>query len=170
MLRLAEELGFRIATLQHVLEGYRVADEIAAHGAGASTFSDWWAYKVEAYEAIPHNAALMTERGVVVSINSDDAEEMRHLNHEAAKAVRWGGLGDDEALALVTINPARQLGIGDRVGSIEVGKDADLVIYDRHPLSSRAVVQTTLVDGKVYFDRELGPRSGESGWPRSRSR
>ena len=155
LLRLAEELGFRIATLQHVLEGYRVADEIAAHGAGASTFSDWWAYKVEAYEAIPHNAALMADRGVLVSVNSDDAEEMRHLNHEAAKAVRWGGLSDDAALALVTINPARQFGIDGRVGSIEVGKDADLVIYDRHPLSSYAVVQTTLVDGKVYFDREL---------------
>ncbi len=155
LLRLAEEFGFRIATLQHVLEGYRVADEIAAHGAGASTFSDWWAYKVEAYEAIPYNAALMTDRGVLVSINSDDAEEMRHLNHEAAKAVKWGGLSDEQALALVTINPAKQLRIDDRVGSIEVGKDADLVIYDRHPLSSYAVVQTTLVDGKVYFDREL---------------
>ncbi len=155
LLRLAEELGFRIATLQHVLEGYRVADEIAAHGAGASTFSDWWAYKVEAFEAIPHNAALMTDRGVLSSINSDDAEEMRHLNHEAAKSVKWGGLSDEQALALVTINPAKQLGIDDRVGSIEVGKDADLVVYDRHPLSSYAVVQTTLVDGKVYFDREL---------------
>jgi imidazolonepropionase-like amidohydrolase len=155
LLRLAEELGFRIATLQHVLEGYRVADEIAAHGAGASTFSDWWAYKVEAYEAIPHNAALMTDRGVLSSINSDDAEEMRHLNHEAAKSVKWGGLSDEQALALVTINPAKQLGIDDRVGSIEVGKDADLVIYDRHPLSSYAAVRTTLVDGKVYFDREL---------------
>ncbi len=155
LLRLAEEFGFRIATLQHVLEGYRVADEIAAHGAGASTFSDWWAYKVEAYEAIPHNAALMTDRGVVVSINSDDAEEMRHLNHEAAKAVRWGGLSDEQALALVTINPAKQLRIDDRVGSIEVGKDADLVVYDGHPLSSYAVVRTTLVDGRVYFDREL---------------
>ena len=161
LLRLAEELGFRIATLQHVLEGYRVADEIAAHGAGASTFSDWWAYKVEAYEAIPHNAALMADRGVLVSVNSDDAEEMRHLNHEAAKAVRWGGLSDDEALALVTINPARQFGIDDRIGSIEVGKDADLVIYDRHPLSSYAVVQTTLVDGKVYFDREMDRRRRE---------
>ena len=155
LLRLAEELGFRIATLQHVLEGYRVADEIAAHGAGASTFSDWWAYKVEAFEAIPHNAALMTDRGVLVSINSDDAEEMRHLNHEAAKAVKWGGLSDEQALALVTINPAKQLQIDDRVGSIEVGKDADLVVYDGHPLSSYAVVQTTLVDGRVYFDREL---------------
>ncbi len=161
LLRLAEELGFRIATLQHVLEGYRVADEIAAHGAGASTFSDWWAYKVEAYEAIPHNPALMVDRGVLVSVNSDDEEEMRHLNHEAAKAVRWGGLSDDEALALVTINPARQFGIEDRIGSIEVGKDADLVIYDRHPLSSYAVVETTLVDGKVYFDRELDRRRRE---------
>jgi len=155
LLRLAEDLGFRIATLQHVLEGYRVADEIAAHGAGASTFSDWWAYKVEAYEAIPHNAALMAERGVLVTINSDDAEEMRHLNHEAAKAVKWGGMSDDDALALVTLNAAKQFGIDDRVGSIEVGKDADLVIYDGHPLSSYAVVRTTLVDGKVYFDRDL---------------
>ena len=97
----------------------------------------------------------MTDRGVLASINSDDAEEMRHLNHEAAKSVKWGGLSDEQALALVTINPAKQLRIDDRVGSIEVGKDADLVIYDRHPLSSYAVVQTTLVDGKVYFDREL---------------
>jgi imidazolonepropionase-like amidohydrolase len=155
LLRLAEELGFRIATLQHVLEGYRVADEIAAHGAGASTFSDRWAYKVEAWEAIPHNAALLTQRGVVASINSDSAEEMRHLNQEAAKAMKWGDLSENEALALVTLNPARQLGIADRVGSIEKGKDADLVIYDRHPLSVYAVVQQTLVDGAVVFDRAL---------------
>ena len=153
LLRLAEELGFRIATLQHVLEGYRVADEIAAHGAGASTFSDHWAYKVEAYEAIPHNAALMAERGVVVSINSDSAEEIRHLNQEAAKAMKWGGLSEVEALKLVTLNPAKQLGIADRVGSIEVGKDADLVIWDRHPLSVYAVAQKTLIDGQIYFDR-----------------
>lgn len=152
LLRLAEELGFRIATLQHVLEGYRVADEIAAHGAGASTFSDWWGYKVEAYEAIPHNAALMAERGVVVSINSDSAEEMRHLNTEAAKMMKWGGLGEVEALALVTLNPALQLGIDDRVGSIEVGKDADLTLYDGPPLSTRSVVQKTFVDGDLYFD------------------
>jgi imidazolonepropionase-like amidohydrolase len=154
LLRVAEELGFRIATLQHVLEGYRVADEIAKHGAGASTFSDWWAYKVEAYDAIPHNAALMTERGVLVSINSDSAEEHRHLNQEAAKAVRYGGLSEDQALALVTINPAKQLRIDARVGSIEAGKDADLVIYDKHPLSVYAVAQMTLVDGQVYFDRQ----------------
>jgi imidazolonepropionase-like amidohydrolase len=154
LLRVAEEFGFRIATLQHVLEGYRVADEIAKHGAGASTFSDWWAYKVEAYDAIPHNAALMAERGVVVSINSDSAEEHRHLNQEAAKAMKYGGMSEAEALKLVTLNPARQLRIDKRVGSIEVGKDADLAIFDKHPLSVYAVVQMTLVDGQVYFDRQ----------------
>ena len=154
LMRLAEEFGFQVATLQHVLEGYKVADEIAAHGAGASTFSDWWGYKVEAYDAIPYNAALMTERGVVVSINSDSGEEMRHLNQEAAKAVKWGGLDEVEALKLVTLNPAIQLRIDDRVGSIEVGKDADLVLYDGHPLAIRSVVLKTFVDGDLYFDRE----------------
>ena len=154
-MRLADELGFKIQTLQHVLEGYRVADEIAAHGAGASTFSDRWAYKIEAWEAIPYNAALMTDRGVVVSINSDSAEEMRHLNQEAAKAMKWGGLSEAEALKLVTLNPAIQLGIEEHVGSIEKGKDADLVIFDRHPLSVYAVVQKTIVDGEVMFDRAL---------------
>ena len=153
LLRTAEDFGFRIATLQHVLEGYRVADEIAAHGAGASTFSDWWAYKVEAYEAIPHNAALMTDRGVLVSINSDSGEEMRHLTLEAAKTIKWGGNTRDEAMRLVTLNPAIQLGIDDRVGSLEVGKDADLVIYSADPLSNYAVVEQTIVDGQVYFDR-----------------
>lgn len=152
LLRLAEEFGFRIATLQHVLEGYKVADEIAAHGAGGSTFSDWWGYKVEAYDAIPHNAALMAERGVLVSINSDSAEEMRHLNQEAAKAVKWGGMDELAALAMVTLNPAIQLGIDGRVGSIEVGKDADLVVYDGPPLAMSSVVQQTFVDGVLYFD------------------
>jgi len=154
LIRLAEEFGFRIATFQHVLEGYKVAKEIAAHGAGASTFSDWWAYKVEAYDAIPYNAALMTEKGVVVSINSDSAEEARHLNQEAAKTMKWGGLSETEALKLVTLNPAQQLRIAERVGSIEVGKDADLVIYDKRPLSVYAVAQKVLIDGQVYFDRE----------------
>ncbi len=152
LMRLAEEFGFRIHTFQHVLEGYRVADEIREHGAHASTFSDWWAYKVEAYEAIPYNAAIMTQRGVIVSINSDSGEEARHLNQEAAKTMKWGGLTEEEALALITINPAIQLNIQDRVGSIEVGKDADLVIYDNYPLSSYAKVRTTFVDGEVVFD------------------
>jgi imidazolonepropionase-like amidohydrolase len=154
LLRVAKEFGFRVQTLQHVLEGYKVADEIAASGTGASTFSDWWAYKVEAYEATPYNAALMTRRGVVVSVNSDDAAEATHLNQEAAKSMRYGGLTHDEALKMVTINPAIQLGIEKRVGSIETGKDADLVIYNHDPMSAYAVVQKTLIDGRVYFDRE----------------
>jgi len=154
LLRVAKEFGFKVRTFQHILEGYKVADELAAAGVGASTFSDWWAYKVEAYDAIPYNAALMTRRGVVVSINSDDAEEATHLNQEAAKTIKYGGLSRDEALKLVTINPAIQLGIDKRVGSIEVGKDADLVIYNHDPLSAYAVVQKTLIDGRVYFDRQ----------------
>ena len=162
LLRLAEEFSFRVATLQHVLEGYKVADEIAAHGAGASTFSDWWGYKVEAYDAIPYNAALMAERGVVVSINSDSDEEMRHLNQEAAKAMKWGGLDEVAALKLVTLNPAIQLGIADRVGSIEVGKDADLVLYDGPPLAVESVVSKTFVDGDLYFDREADRRRQET--------
>ncbi len=154
LLRVAKEFGFRVQTFQHVLEGYKVADEIAAAGSGASTFSDWWAYKMEAYDAIPYNAALMTRRGVLVSINSDDAAEATHLNQEAAKSIRYGGLTRDEALKLVTLNPAVQLGIDKRVGSIDIGKDADLAIYDHDPLSAYAVVQKTLIDGRVYFDRD----------------
>jgi imidazolonepropionase-like amidohydrolase len=154
LLRVAKEFGFKVRTFQHVLEGYKVADEISASGAGGSTFSDWWAYKAEAYDAIPYNAALMTERGVVVSINSDDAEEASHLNQEAAKAIKYGGMSANDALKLVTLNPAIQLGIDSRVGSIDVGKDADLVIYNHDPLSVYAVVQKTLIDGQVYFDRQ----------------
>jgi imidazolonepropionase-like amidohydrolase len=154
MIRLAEEMGFRIATFQHVLEGYQVADEIAAHGAGASTFSDWWAYKVEAEDAIPHNAALMHRRGVLVSVNSDSAEHARRLNTEAAKSIHWGGVTDDEALAMVTINPARQLRIDNRVGSLETGKDADVVIWNKHPLSTYAIVDRVYIDGQQYYDRQ----------------
>ena len=154
LLRVADDYGFKIRTLQHVLEGYKVAKEIAAHGAGASTFSDWWSYKVEAFDAIPFNAAIMTKKGVVVSLNSDDAELMRHLNSEAGKAMKYGGMSETEALAMVTLNPAKQLGIDNRVGSIEVGKDADLVLYDKFPLSDYAKVQKVLIDGTVYFDRD----------------
>jgi imidazolonepropionase-like amidohydrolase len=154
LLRVAKEYGFKVRTFQHVLEGYKVADEIAAAGTGASTFSDWWAYKVEAYDAIPYNAALMAQRGVLVSINSDDAAEATHLNQEAAKSMRYGGMSHDEALKMVTLNPAIQLGIEKRVGSIDVDKDADLVIYNHDPLSAYAVVQKTLIDGQVYFDRD----------------
>jgi imidazolonepropionase-like amidohydrolase len=154
LIRVANEFGFKIRTFQHVLEGYKIADEIAASGAGGSTFSDWWAYKMEAFDAIPYNAALMTDRGVVVSINSDDAEEARHLNQEAAKSMKYGGLSANDALKLITLNPAIQLGIDNRVGSIEVGKDADLAIFNHDPLSVYAVVQKTLIDGQVYFDRQ----------------
>jgi len=154
LLRVADEFGFKIRTLQHVLEGYKVAKEIAAHGAGASTFSDWWSYKVEAFDAIPYNAAIMQKKGVLVSLNSDDAELMRHLNSEAGKVMKYGGLSETEALAMVTLNPARQLGIDRRVGSIETGKDADLVIYDKFPLSDYAKVQKVLIDGHIYFDRD----------------
>ena len=153
LLRAAEEFGFKIRTLQHVLEGYKVAEEIARHGAGASTFSDWWAYKVEAFDAIPYNAAIMMKKGVLVSLNSDSGELMRHLNTEAAKTQKYGGLTDDEALSLITINPAKQLAIDQYVGSIEAGKQADLVIYDKHPLSNYAKVQKVFIDGDVYFDR-----------------
>jgi imidazolonepropionase-like amidohydrolase len=154
LLRVAKEFGFKVRTFQHVLEGYKVADELAAGGVGASTFSDWWAFKVEAYDAIPYNAALMVQRGVLVSVNSDDAEEATHLNQEAAKSIKYGGLSHDQALKLITINPAIQLGIDKRVGSIDTGKDADLVMYNRDPLSAYAVVQKTLIDGRVYFDRQ----------------
>lgn len=154
LLRLSDEFGFRIHALVHVLEGYKVAKEIAEHKAGATTFSDWWNYKVEAADAIPYNAAILLRKGVLTSLNSDDAELMRHLNQEAAKTMKYGGLTEDEALSLITINPARQLAIEDRVGSIEPGKDADLVLFDKHPLSNYAKVQKVLIDGQIYFDRD----------------
>ncbi len=152
LLRVADDYGFKIRTLQHVLEGYKVAKEIAAHGAGASTFSDWWAYKIEAYDAIPYNATLMMRKGVLVSLSSDSPELMRHLNTEAAKAVKYGGATEQEALAMITINPAKQLALEKRVGSIEAGKDADIAIFDKHPLSNFAVVQKVFIDGELYFD------------------
>ncbi|MFN7997196.1 MAG: amidohydrolase [Bryobacteraceae bacterium] len=154
LLRVADEFGFKIRTLQHVLEGYKVAKEIAAHGAGASTFSDWWAYKAEAFDAIPYNAAIMVRKGVLVSLNSDSAELMRHLNTEAAKTMKYGGLSETEALSLITINPAKQLGVEQRVGSIEPGKDADLAVFDKHPLSNYAKVEKVFIDGELYFDRQ----------------
>jgi imidazolonepropionase-like amidohydrolase len=153
LIRVADEMGFKIATFQHVLEGYKVADEMAAHGAGGSTFSDWWAYKVEAEDAIPYNATIMHQRGVLVSINSDSAEHARRLNTEAAKSIHWGGLTEDEALAFVTINPAKQLRIDGRVGSLEVGKDADVVIWNTHPLSTYAIADRVYIDGQMYYDR-----------------
>ena len=154
LINLADEFGFRIKTFQHVLEGYKVAKEIAAHGAGASIFADSWGYKIEAYDAIPYNAAIMTRAGVVVSMNSDSDERARRLNIEAAKAMHWGDLTEEQALKLITLNPAIQLGIQERVGSIEVGKDADVAIWNGHPFSVYSRVDTTFVDGAVFFDRQ----------------
>jgi imidazolonepropionase-like amidohydrolase len=148
LLNLADEFGFKIKTLQHVLEGYKVAKEIATHGAGASIFADSWGYKIEAYDAIPYTAAIMTRAGVVVSVNSDSDERARRLNIEAAKAMHWGDLTEEQALKLI------QLGIQDRVGSIEVGKDADIAIWNEHPFSVYARVDMTFVDGTVFFDRQ----------------
>jgi imidazolonepropionase-like amidohydrolase len=153
LLDLAEQQGFRVQTLQHVLEGYKVAPEIARHGAAASTFIDWWGFKAEAYDGIAYNPALMNRSGVNVSLNSDPSELARRLNLEAAKAMKYGGVSEDDALRMITINPANQLGVGRRIGSIEPGKDADLVIWSGHPLSTYSRVETTLIEGVVYFDR-----------------
>jgi imidazolonepropionase-like amidohydrolase len=153
LIRLAEEMGFKIATFQHVLEGYKVAKEIAAHGAGGSTFIDSWGGKIEMGDAIPYNPAVMAQYGVLVSLNSDSAERSRRLNTDAAKAIKWGGMSEDAALALITINPAKQLRVDNRVGSLEVGKDADVVIWSHHPLSTYAIVDRVYIDGTVYYDR-----------------
>lgn len=153
-LRVMEGFKVRVATLQHILEGYKVADEIAQHGAGASAFSDWWAYKLEVYDAIPHAGSIMHERGVVVSFNSDSSDHARRLNLEAAKAVKYGGTSEEEALKFVTLNPARQLGIDKQVGSLETGKDGDFAVWSGHPLATSSVCLQTWIDGKQYFERE----------------
>jgi N-acetylglucosamine-6-phosphate deacetylase len=153
LLRTCEHFGVKIATFQHVLEGYKIADAIAKHGAGGSTFSDWWAYKFEVYDAIPYNGSLMRDAGVVVSFNSDDAELARRLNLEAAKAVKYGGVSEEEALKFVTLNPAKQLKIDQYVGSIETGKHADLVVWSGSPLSTLGRCEQTWIDGRRYFDR-----------------
>lgn len=157
LLNVARDFGFRIASFQHVLEGYKVADELAAAGSGASTFADNWAFKIEAFDAIPHNMALMYERGVRVSINSDSDERARRLYQEAAKAIKYGGVPEEEALRMITLHAAWQLGIDDRVGSIEVGKDADLAIFNGHPFAPASRVEMTLIDGRVFFDRSTAP-------------
>lgn len=153
MMRVAEKFGFKLNTFTHILEGYKVADKMAKHGAGGSSFSDWWAYKYEVYEAIPYNAKIMADRGVVVAINSDDAEMARRLNQEAAKSILYGDMKEEEAWKMVTLNPAKLLRVDTRVGSIKVGKDADLVLWNEHPLSVYAQAEKTWVDGILYFDR-----------------
>ncbi|HEV3003723.1 MAG TPA: amidohydrolase family protein, partial [Pirellulales bacterium] len=154
LLRTCEDFGVKIATLQHILEGYKVADAIAKHGAGGSSFSDWWAFKFEVYDAIAYNGALMHRAGIIVSFNSDDAELARRLNTEAAKAVKYGGVPEQEAMKFVTLNPAKQLGIDRWVGSIEAGKDADLAFWNGSPLSTYTRCEQTWIDGRKYFDRE----------------
>ncbi|MDH3243237.1 MAG: amidohydrolase family protein [Saprospiraceae bacterium] len=149
-----KDFGVDKIVFQHVNEGFKVAPELAEFGAMASVFADWWAYKFEVYYSTAYNAAILTRNGVITSINSDSGELIRHLFHEAGKAQKYGGLSDDEALALITINPAIQLGVGDRIGSIEEGKEGDVAIFNHHPLSIYAVPQKTIIDGKLYFDVE----------------
>ena len=152
LMKVAERFDFKINTFTHILEGYKLADKMKTHGAGASTFSDWWAYKYEVNDAIPYNAAILNDVGVVTAINSDDAEMSRRLNQEAAKAVKYGGVSEEEAWKMVTLNPAKLLHIDDKVGSIKVGKDADLVLWSDHPLSIYAKAEQTLIEGVRYFD------------------
>ena len=152
LINVIKDFNIKKVVFQHTNEGFKVAPEIAEYTMGASVFADWWAYKMEVYYSTAFNAAILQKNGALTSINSDSAELIRHLYHEAAKTQRYGGLTDEEALAMITINPAKQLGIEDKVGSIEVGKQADLVIFEGHPLSSYAVPQMTFVDGVKYFD------------------
>jgi len=152
LMHVADSMKFRLNTFTHILEGYKVADKMKAHGAGGSTFSDWWAYKFEVNDAIPHNASLLNQMGIVTAINSDDAEMGRRLNQEAAKGIKYGGMTEVEALKMVTLNPAILLHVDDRMGSIKIGKDADLVIWSDNPLSVYAKAEQTIIDGIIYFD------------------
>ncbi|GMU87051.1 MAG: hypothetical protein AMXMBFR48_22920 [Ignavibacteriales bacterium] len=155
LLHVADSMGFKVNTFTHILEGYKVADKMKQHGSNASSFSDWWAYKFEVYEAIPYNGAIMHKAGLNVGFNSDDAEMARRLNQEAAKAVKYGSISEEEALKFVTLNPAKMLKLDHKIGSIKTGKDADLVIWSSHPLSITSRAEKTIIDGVVYFDREL---------------
>ena len=154
LMKVAEQFNFKVNTFTHILEGYKVADKMRDHGVGASTFSDWWAYKFEVNDAIPYNAAIMHNVGVVTAINSDDAEMSRRLNQEAAKAMKYGGVSAEEAWKMVTLNPAKLLQIDDRVGSVKVGKDADLVLWNGNPLSVYTSAEKTMIEGVVYFDKD----------------
>jgi hypothetical protein len=154
LMHVADSMGFKVNTFTHILEGYKLADKIKTHGANASSFSDWWAYKWEVNDAIPYNGALLHKMGVTTGFNSDDAEMGRRLNQEAAKAVLYGGISEEEALKFVTLNPAKMLKIDARTGSLKVGKDADIVIWNNNPLSVYARPEKTFVEGVKYFDLE----------------
>ena len=152
LMKVAEKFNFNINTFTHILEGYKVADKMKAHGVGGSTFSDWWAYKYEVNDAIPYNASILQSVGVTTAINSDDAEMSRRLNQEAAKAVKYGGTSEEEAWKMVTLNPAKLLHLDQRVGSLKVGKDADVVLWSDHPMSVYAIAEKTIIEGATYFD------------------
>jgi imidazolonepropionase-like amidohydrolase len=154
LMNVADSMGFRINTFTHILEGYKVADKMKEHGAYASTFSDWWAYKFEVNDAIPYNAAILTKQGVLTAINSDDAEMGMRLNQEAAKTIKYGGMTEVQALNMITINPAKMLHIDKKVGSIAVGKDADLVLWSGNPLSVYSHTEMVMIDGMIYFSKE----------------
>lgn len=162
LMKVAEQFNFNINTFTHILEGYKVADKMKIHGAGASTFSDWWAYKYEVNDAIPYNASILNSVGVTTAINSDDAEMSRRLNQEAAKAVKYGGTTEEEAWKMVTLNPAKLLHIDDKVGSIKVGKDADLVLWNTNPLSIYAKAEQTIIEGATYFDIDTDKQQRKS--------
>lgn len=157
MLNVCKDFGIKKIVFQHVNEGFKVAPELAAQGAMASVFADWWGYKFEVYYSTAYNAAILTRNGVTTSINSDSADLIRHLYHEAGKTQKYGGLSDDEALSLITINPAKQLGIEARVGSIEAGKEGDIAIFKNHPLSIYGVPMYSIVDGIIRFDKQKDP-------------
>tara|TARA_Y200000002_G_C22636059_1_gene644705 strand:- start:913 stop:1539 length:627 start_codon:yes stop_codon:yes gene_type:complete len=152
LMKVAESFGIKINTFTHILEGYKVATKMAKHGAGGASFSDWWAFKYEVIDAIPYNGPILTEAGVTVAYNSDNAEMMRRLNQEAAKAVKYGGLSEHEAWKYVTINPAKLLRIDDKVGSIALGKHADLALWSHNPLSIYAVAEKTIIEGAIFYD------------------
>jgi len=154
LMHVADSMGFKINTFTHILEGYKLADKMKAHGAGGSTFSDWWAYKMEVKDAIPYNAMLLNTMGVVTAVNSDNAEMGRRLNQEAAKAIKYGGMNEEDAWKLCTLNPAKLLHLDNKVGSVTVGKDADLVLWSDNPLSINAKAEKTIIEGIVYYDIE----------------
>jgi imidazolonepropionase-like amidohydrolase len=154
LMHVADSMQFKVNTFTHILEGYKVADKMKAHGVHASTFADWWAYKMEVMEAIPYNAALLHKMGINTAINSDDAEMGRRLNQEAAKIVKYGGVSEEDALKMITLNPAKMLHLDDKMGSIKVGKDADIVLWSDNPLSIYTKVETTFVDGIILFSRQ----------------
>lgn len=155
LMHVGDSMGFTVNTFTHILEGYKLADKMKKHGAGGSTFSDWWAYKYEVNDAIPYNGAIMHKQGIVTAFNSDDAEMGRRLNQEAAKAVKYGGIEEQEALKFVTLNPAKLLHLDNRIGSIKVGKDADVVLWSGHPLSIYSKAEKTIIEGAIYYDIEL---------------